>query len=382
MTKDKNKQEREAFEAEHIAMAVLEHCYGATGFDDTMLAQTAAVARATLSQPQAGSTLSDGEIIELWTGDPTHSRPVMGRTKVLAFARAILARSTADASNAVTGQGMTRQQILDAVEPFSDDYMHQHYSDDIVQMVRERLLAASAAPAPTMHCETREEVDRALDWIAPSAPAEPAPTDEEIEDFLAARMTNEGRVPMIATIREALAKWGNAAPAPAAQLPSDFIGNVRFVYETFRRDIEQGYVTKDKQFAVSLLGKALECMATQADGPTIDLMHESYQQIINAYVSAFAPPPEVMGNDIIGHVCKMIADAATPADAASEADKSRRDLHSHMMNVAMTAWREEADRVADSSVRSRLRAVCKAIVAEPKIRAAMSNQAQKGVERG
>lgn len=59
--------------------------------------------------------------------------------------------------------------------------------------------------------------------------------------------------------------------------------------------------------------------ATPADGPTIDLMHESYHQIIDAYVAAFAPPPEVMGNDIIGHVCKMITDAATPADAASEA---------------------------------------------------------------
>src|SRR5690606_34647413 len=35
---------------------------------------------------------SDADILELWTGDPTHSRPVMGKNKVIAFARALLAR--------------------------------------------------------------------------------------------------------------------------------------------------------------------------------------------------------------------------------------------------------------------------------------------------
>lgn len=33
---------------------------------------------------------------------------------------------------------------------------------------------------------------------------------------------------------------------------------VKFVHDTFKRDIEQGFWTKDKEFAVSLLGKALE----------------------------------------------------------------------------------------------------------------------------
>jgi hypothetical protein len=44
-----------------------------------------------------------------------------------------------------------------------------------------------------------------------SAPAEP--NDEAVEDFLATRMTAEGRVPMVQTIKEALKHF--AAP-PAA----------------------------------------------------------------------------------------------------------------------------------------------------------------------
>jgi hypothetical protein len=35
--------------------------------------------------------MTDADILELWTGDPTHSRPVLGKNKVLAFARALLA---------------------------------------------------------------------------------------------------------------------------------------------------------------------------------------------------------------------------------------------------------------------------------------------------
>lgn len=35
---------------------------------------------------------SDADILDLWTGDTTHSRPVMGKNKVIAFARALLAR--------------------------------------------------------------------------------------------------------------------------------------------------------------------------------------------------------------------------------------------------------------------------------------------------
>jgi len=35
---------------------------------------------------------SDVDILELWSGDPTHSRPIMGKDKVLAFARALLSK--------------------------------------------------------------------------------------------------------------------------------------------------------------------------------------------------------------------------------------------------------------------------------------------------
>jgi len=472
MSDDKNKQEREAFvvtptDAETMAEMTRRVPWwndpGRSREDAVRLALEAYRHLAALSQPQAGGTLSDSDCYKLW--DEVRGLYDSFAKQLPAYTSAILARSTADASNAVTGQGMTRQQILDAVEPFSDDYMHQHYSDDIVQMVRERLLAASAAPAPTMHCETREEVDRALDWIAPSAPAEPAPTDEEIEDFLAARMTNEGRVPMIATIREALAKWGNAAPAPAAQAdeqitcirklfdgglfdltdsPKSFMENViRIVGQqsAASEPAAQAMLDGDAIFAAmyardpywdaqgrssaAAVRLALDCIRqqsaapaepAQADGLTIDLMHESYHQIIDAYVAAFAPPPEVMGNDIIGHVCKMIADAATPAepvyqvwyvdnggswcdvtkakwdahpwqsrrimyrspaDAASEADK--RDEMSHTLECAVENMRL-AGELTDAQIESRWRLAYKLAEYAKDIRAAMSTQAHKGGE--
>ena len=44
------------------------------------------IARAAAPQ----SALTDEQIIEIWTGDPTHSRPVIGKNKVIAFARALI----------------------------------------------------------------------------------------------------------------------------------------------------------------------------------------------------------------------------------------------------------------------------------------------------
>jgi hypothetical protein len=55
-------------------------------------------------------------------------------------------------------------------------------------------------------------------------PAAAEPTPEAIEDFLAARMTNEGRVPMIATIREALTHF---------RAPSGLITVARSIVEQF-----------------------------------------------------------------------------------------------------------------------------------------------------
>ena len=67
-------------------------------------------------------------------------------------------------------------------------------------------------------------LERFLEWLAShpeapaaSAPAAETPTDEAIEDFLAARMTQEGRVPMLRTIREALTHF--AAPAAEVAQP-------------------------------------------------------------------------------------------------------------------------------------------------------------------
>jgi len=58
--------------------------------------------------------------------------------------------------------------------------------------------------------------------------SEPAsvPSDSDIEDFLAERVTPEGRIPMVKTIREALARFGTR-PAAEPVLPDDFISSVK-----------------------------------------------------------------------------------------------------------------------------------------------------------
>ncbi|WP_423197892.1 hypothetical protein DFLDMN_001532 [Cupriavidus sp. H19C3] len=78
---DKNKQEREAFEAWYDTQ-------WQNNGDTT--SEAAWMARAALSQPQAGSTLSDAEIQSIWR--QTYPKAVHGAP--LEFARAILARST------------------------------------------------------------------------------------------------------------------------------------------------------------------------------------------------------------------------------------------------------------------------------------------------
>jgi hypothetical protein len=53
------------------------------------------------------------------------------------------------------------------------------------------------------------------------------------------------------------------------EMKEDAMFFVRKVHDTFKRDMEQGYVTKDKQFAVDLLGQALkaESVEHQSDSP-------------------------------------------------------------------------------------------------------------------
>lgn len=183
MTEDKNKQEREAFEASLAVTVGCPFC----GSKNTSIGYEGQPARKIYvacvdcgaqgpSQRYVANAIFDFN--ERWNK------------------RAILARSTADASNgegvAVPSDVVLRlQYLMDCCE------------NGFVKVPREWL---------------RDARDALL-----AAPAAPAPTDGAIEDFLAARITNEGRVPMIATIREALAKWGNAAPAPAAQpVPDGF----------------------------------------------------------------------------------------------------------------------------------------------------------------
>ncbi|CAN7783879.1 hypothetical protein LJR296_008222 [Cupriavidus necator] len=52
----------------------------------------------------------------------------------------------------------------------------------------------------------------------------------------------------------------------------------------------------------------------QYDTPTIDLMHVSYDRILDTYLKAYPGlPPELMANDIVGHVCELIERSATQA---------------------------------------------------------------------
>lgn len=52
----------------------------------------------------------------------------------------------------------------------------------------------------------------------------------------------------------------------------------------------------------------------QDDTPTIDLMHVSYDRILDTYSKAYPGlPPELMANDIVGHVCELIERSATQA---------------------------------------------------------------------
>ncbi|NOV28050.1 hypothetical protein E5S69_31685 [Cupriavidus necator] len=63
------------------------------------------------------------------------------------------------------------------------------------------------------------------------------------------------------------------------------------------------------------------------------------------------------------HARHMVAGAA----AGAMTEKKQKDLHSHMMTVACRTW----DETPSTSIKGHLRAVVKAIAAEPKIRAAL-----------
>lgn len=61
--------------------------------------------------------------------------------------------------------------------------------------------------------------------------------------------------PLYAETVDALAVKAHDAPTKT------LMDNVRIVYDTFKRDLEQGYRTKDKTFAVELLGSALASLS-------------------------------------------------------------------------------------------------------------------------
>lgn len=114
------------------------------------------------------------------------------------------------------------------------------------------------------------------------------PSDAEIEDFLAARMTPEGRVPMIATIRAALAHWdATAALRARGAVPRDAVA-MADVWRQSAEDCEasHGGVSADyhkgladgmRQCAKDLLAAAPQAPASttseQAEAP-VTLMTE------------------------------------------------------------------------------------------------------------
>src|SRR5690606_22124416 len=71
---------------------------------------------------------SDVDILELWSGDPTHSRPVMGKNKVLAFARAVLARYYRGASMTTETDllPMPEGEAIGVIQAWSRDQMRDY----------------------------------------------------------------------------------------------------------------------------------------------------------------------------------------------------------------------------------------------------------------
>jgi len=104
---------------------------------------------------------------------------------------------------------------------------------------------ASITKVSTAEIDARDAFIAALAARSGATAAAGVPDDEAIEDFLAARMTPEGRVPMLATIKAALEKWG-AAPLTAqteTQPASEAVAITR------ERALEMGWHPRDLHIA-------------------------------------------------------------------------------------------------------------------------------------
>ncbi|WP_147310590.1 hypothetical protein [Cupriavidus taiwanensis] len=89
-------------------------------------------------------------------------------------------------------------------------------------------------------------------------------------------------------------------------------------------------------------GSAVAVSMTLDSTPVIDLKHVSYDRILDTYSKAYPDlPPEVMANDIVGHVCELVersAEQSSPRDDAETLETLLADVRPMSKDAALEKW--------------------------------------------
>lgn len=159
---------------------------------------------------------------------------------------------------------------------------------------------------------TYVDADRAM--RAQAAPAVvTGPSDEAIEDFLASRMSAEGRIPMIRTIREALthfvAPTTQAAPQPAVQ-QGDALPREDFAWLVVQEACETEPADEDDPECIRILRRDLKSAVLSAflrhdaahPAAPVALIYEQHHAIrqgheISSSDAYFDARPQIDNND-------------------------------------------------------------------------------------
>jgi hypothetical protein len=149
------------------------------------------------------------------------------------------------------------EKLWDIVLHLERKSPHKQCADEL----RDFIIAASAAPAEGR--ETEENVSLIAKMSAKLYTCHVANVSVAIDDFR----------DLLAYVHDLRCRIATAPTMSEAA-----ISIVRKVRDTFRRDMEQGFVTKDKQFAVEMLSQALAeieridraAAKGESDGPASD----------------------------------------------------------------------------------------------------------------
>uniref|UniRef100_UPI003F496C8D hypothetical protein n=1 Tax=Cupriavidus taiwanensis TaxID=164546 RepID=UPI003F496C8D len=97
-------------------------------------------------------------------------------------------------------------------------------------------------------------------------------------------------------------------------------------------------------------GSAVAVSETLDSTPVIDLKHVSYDRILDTYSKAYPDlPPEVMANDIVGHVCELVERSAAHEDphAGEKLERKLVDVHPLPKEEALEKWDGFKDRAIE-----------------------------------